>query len=197
MSDEHNLSDATLSVMADCDLFQNFEEGSLIGLLPSFKEHKFKAAEELFHEGDESDELFIIIDGTVRVTKNVGEDEDTLVTKLGPSRLCGEMAFMSANVRTTTCSFEDKGLAVSLPRTVFEELKSESPEVYAQMLRNVGAVLSARLSSTTGELCEFISCARNAAKQQTVAAQELESCQQHIEKVVEALGSSQAIVEEE
>src|SRR5258708_30318511 len=78
-------------------------------VLKACEERILVGGEELFHENDAGDSLFIVQSGRVDIFKNIRSDVDRSLASFGPGDVIGEMSFIdgarrSATARTTESS---------------------------------------------------------------------------------------------
>src|SRR5258708_32934742 len=78
-------------------------------VLKACEERILVGGEELFHENDSGDSLFIVQSGRVDIFKNIRGDVDRSLASFGPGDVIGEMSFIdgarrSATARTTESS---------------------------------------------------------------------------------------------
>jgi CRP-like cAMP-binding protein len=100
------------------DLFANVDDDVLVNLAMQMVEEEFKAGERIITEGDMGRELFIIVDGKVRVHKG-----DVDLATLGSKAVVGELAALDPEPRTASVTaLEDCNLLRLEHTLLFEEL---------------------------------------------------------------------------
>jgi len=126
------------------------------------------AGEELFHENDLGDSLFILQTGRVEVFKTIRGDVDRVLTSFGPGDIIGEISFIdgarrSAGARTTeSCEF------LVLSRSAFVGVQKERPDVAARLFSNLAAILASRFRTTTEMYKEAVAFGIEAIGAQTL-----------------------------
>jgi CRP-like cAMP-binding protein len=95
----------------------------------------------LFREGEEGQEMYVVQQGRVTISKRAGEVEKIL-TQLGPGEFLGEMAFLNDRPRsaTATCA-EDCRLLVLDPRT-FEAMVRTNAEIAVRLIKKLAGRLA-------------------------------------------------------
>ena len=98
------------------DLFSHFDEATLHELARRSEIVSLPGGSYVFHEGDASDEMYLLASGAAYVVVEDGQQEK-LVDELGSGSLFGEIAMLagerrSASIRTATAS-----VLVRIPRT--------------------------------------------------------------------------------
>ncbi len=71
---------ATVDELAQVPLFEHLRTDQLKWLVEHGEDHFARAGEYLFHEGNESDYFYVVIDGEIQITKQAGEGEIILNT---------------------------------------------------------------------------------------------------------------------
>ncbi|MFT3766715.1 MAG: cyclic nucleotide-binding domain-containing protein [Minicystis sp.] len=81
-------------------------------------------------QGDPGDALFVVARGTLRVTK-----DDKLLNEVGPGAVFGEMALLDGAPRAATVEAVTAAELLRVPRSEFEALLDESPEIARAVIR--------------------------------------------------------------
>ncbi len=103
---------------------------------PTYPTSTFHAGEALVEEGDATDHVLIIIDGTARVSAGVrGHD----LAELGPGSIVGEVAALAGGSRTATVRAASDVTVRLLTRTQFQDLLDENPDFAEQVTREASA----------------------------------------------------------
>ncbi len=76
-------------VLANTPLFARLSERELLRVMQAVEVREYKNEETVIREGDKGDELFIVLEGKVRVSRG-----DQVLTHLGPGEHVGEMALI-------------------------------------------------------------------------------------------------------
>jgi CRP/FNR family transcriptional regulator, cyclic AMP receptor protein len=93
-------------------------------------------------EAQDGDSLYLIVEGRVRVVREVGDREETLAT-LGPGEFFGEMALLDGRPRSATVITEEDTQCLILSRWDLMRAMRRDPDIAIQML----TVMSERLRS--------------------------------------------------
>ena len=87
---------------------------------------KVAAGEELVRQGDESDALYLVRSGRVKVVREVDGGEQLELAELGEGATFGEMGLLYKRPRTATVSSVVESHLIRVPRDVFEEVLKRS-----------------------------------------------------------------------
>ena len=107
----------------------------------------FPAGRELFHQGDEGDVAYIVLDGSADVILDTPDGELT-VARLGRNDIIGEMAILMDAPRTATVRAASELVTLSITKDMFFRMIGEFPEIAVEVMR----VLAQRLDATTARL---------------------------------------------
>jgi NADH dehydrogenase len=118
------------------DLFLPAElvELKLSGSMGITQEH-FEPGEEVFHEGDLGDRIYIIVSGEAEVVKEI-DGREVVLARVGAGEYFGEMALLSKRNRQATVRCITPMNTMSLAKREFSLLCAYLPEV-RQTLQNV------------------------------------------------------------
>jgi DNA-binding NtrC family response regulator len=96
---------------------------------------------QLFREGDAGDSAFVVISGSVRVSKSIPGDDDVDVGTRGPGEWIGEMSMLDGDVRSATVTCDGRAVLLEIERAHFLELLGAEPALAASVARVLGARL--------------------------------------------------------
>ncbi len=94
-----------------------------------------EAEKVIIEEDSLSEDMFVIVDGELRVTKQGADREVTLAT-LGPGEVVGEIALLDNAPRTASVTTATPATLIRIPANAFEDLIEDS-RVVRRMFRTV------------------------------------------------------------
>jgi len=99
----------------------------------------------IFHKGDPSDEIYLVVTGQVAV-----RDGDTEIATMSPPEVFGELAALDGEERSadTVCAADTELLRIA--RADLDELMERRPHVAREIIR----VLAGRVRTATRRLVE-------------------------------------------
>ena len=109
----------------------------------------FNPGDSIFRQGDQGDEMFIIIKGMVRICQGEGEDRQELFA-WGPGEFFGEMAIISDAPRSATAVSDTESLLVRIRRAELHDLIRTRPEIALHITRTLISRLQAQQSVLEG-----------------------------------------------
>jgi len=130
-------------------LFAGIDPAKLKLLAFTSERVKFAVGQELFHQGDEGDAAYVIIDGTADVLVETPQGPLS-VAKAGKNAFVGEIAIICDVPRTATVKALSELQTLRIRKEQFLKLMAEFPALSIEIMR----VLAQRLATTTRELTE-------------------------------------------
>jgi hypothetical protein len=107
---------------------------------------------KIFQHGDPGDKLYIIMDGKVRISRDVpGMGEEALAV-LGPGAVFGEMALLDEAPRSADARVHERCRLLALPKDAFEDLLFLHKDLAYEVLWSVVRMLTGRLRETNDKL---------------------------------------------
>ena len=107
---------------------------------------------KIFQHGDIGDKLYIIIDGKIRISREVpGMGEEALAV-LGPGAVFGEMSLLDEAARSADARVHERCLLLALPKDAFDDLLFLHKELAYEVLWSVVRMLTQRLRETNDKL---------------------------------------------
>jgi signal transduction histidine kinase len=89
----------------------------------------------IIDEDSHSEDMFVIVDGHLRVTKH-GQDREIVLATLGPGEVVGEIALLDNAPRTASVTANSPSTLIRVPAEAFEALIEDS-RVVRRMFRTV------------------------------------------------------------
>jgi DNA-binding response OmpR family regulator len=133
-------------------VFKELDQGERVEILKISKKVKFQRGQVIIREGEEGDEFYGIISGTVRVEKKEVSGDSTVLARLGPGTGFGELALVDQDKRSATCIAESEVEALAISRGEFEKALAKDPDLERKCLRALLGLMSQRLRETDTSL---------------------------------------------
>jgi CRP-like cAMP-binding protein len=92
-------------------------------------ERRFSKGEVIFKQGDEGNSFFKILDGSVEVIANYGQEDERELTVLNKNDIFGEMAVIETYPRSSTIVAKDDVLTVEITSKELNGYFSENPDM--------------------------------------------------------------------
>jgi CRP-like cAMP-binding protein len=133
--------------LAHMPLFSRLTERELLRVMQLVEVREYKDADLVIREGDRGDELFIVLEGKVRVSRG-----DQTLLDLGPGEHVGEMALIRSVPRSASVHAIGPAQLIAMRRADFFEILRKEHEVAVKMLWQFLGVFADRLDQTSSEL---------------------------------------------
>jgi hypothetical protein len=130
------------------------EELSLVGEI--CREQRFVSGEHIFREGEIGDRLYLIVDGEVRITRQIPGSGEEALAVLKPGSLFGEMAVLDHGPRSTDAIANRETTCLTILRSDFELLLQRNRDMAVAVLWAVVRLVSKRLRATNDSLQSFL-----------------------------------------
>ncbi len=136
-----------LDTLKGIPLLRHLTYTELMRVLNVCESRQYAPEASIIAEGDAGDELFMIIDGQVRVMKG-----PTVITYLGRGGHFGEMALVDRAVRSASVEAEEATSVMVLRREKFYDIVRNESALSVKLLWSFVQVLTERLRWTSQEL---------------------------------------------
>lgn len=91
-----------VTFLKEVPLFKSVKEEIITQIADDFRERKYRKGDTIFHQGDQSQSLFIVKEGRLRIYHNMPNGAETTVNILLPRQLMGEFALIDGEPRSAT-----------------------------------------------------------------------------------------------
>jgi len=119
-----------------------------------------QSGQTLFKEGDPGDGMYLIISGSVAVTKKVDEASQWQIAKHGPGVCFGEMSLLGNQPRAATCTAIEPALLLKVPYKEFSALLKQNNIAALKVTANLARSLSTRLAQLLVEQTRILKAHR-------------------------------------
>lgn len=137
-------------------IFRGLEDGELDRVAEVCRTVEFGSGEYVFHEGDAGNRLFLILQGEVRISRQVPGSGEEALAILKPGALFGEMSVFDRSERSTDAIANGPVTCLTISRSDFELLLDFNRELAYKVLWSCVRLLSSRLRATNDSLRSFL-----------------------------------------
>lgn len=138
-----------LEVLHKMPLFRHLTYQELVRVLNITEVRAYGTDQQVMEEGDEGDELFIVLTGQVRVHSG-----EAVFTHLGPGQHLGEMALVDKAPRSASVSADEPSKLLVIRRRDFFDIIRKDHAIAVKLLWSFLGVLTERLRTTNMQLGE-------------------------------------------
>ena len=131
--------------------------------LSQMSERRVTAGEPLFREGEVGDGLFIIVEGSVSITRRNAKGGERELAVLTKDEVFGEMNLISDRPRTSGVRGKSDCRLLFFPRSEFQSLLRKGNRGATVLLLYFARVLAGRLDANNRKMMEVLDAAQRPA----------------------------------
>src|SRR3954447_20620268 len=144
--------DDRLEQLARVELFSGLKPAALELIAKVATEESHAVGTKIFQHGDAGDKLYLILEGRVRISRDVpGMGEEALAV-LGPGQVFGEMALLDESPRSADARVHERCRLLALPKDGFDDLLFMHKDLAYEVLWSMVRMLVGRLRDTNNKL---------------------------------------------
>jgi CRP-like cAMP-binding protein len=132
--------------------FENFNDGELLALLKSTQREVFADNEIVFKEGTRGDKMYIVISGRVKISRNIGRNQEEVLATLEAGSLFGEMGPIDQSPRSARATAGGETVVLSLREAI---LRQNNLGLAYKLYKNFAVMLATRLRTTNQRLTDL------------------------------------------
>ena len=138
--------------LARVDLFSGLKPQGLELIAKVATEETHAVGTKIFQHGDAGDKLYLILEGKVRISREVpGMGEEALAV-LGPGQVFGEMALLDESARSADARVHERCRVLAIPKDGFDDLLFLHKDLAYEVLWSIVRMLVTRLRETNDKL---------------------------------------------
>jgi len=126
---------AIAQLLAQTDLFGALDDGDLLTVVGRMRRVQFDTNQMIFSRGDPGREIYLVLDGRIRLSVLSAEGRELSFAHAGPGQLFGEIATLDGGERTAGATAIGPVSAMSLPQKALIELIENHPKVAKAAIR--------------------------------------------------------------
>jgi len=134
------------------ELFQSLKDRALERVASIAHEETYPTHANIFQHGDVGDKVYLILDGRVRIARQVpGMGEEALAV-LGPGQVFGEMALLDESPRSADALAHESCRLLAISKEDLDDLLFQDKELAYEVLWSTVHMLVGRLRNTNDKL---------------------------------------------
>ena len=139
-------------VLSRAPLFEALDEEATKALRAGVVEVQLGRGQHLFEEGDAGDQLYVVLDGKVKLTRAAADGRENLTSVLGPGEMFGELSLFDPRPRTMGAVAVTDARLAALAHDELRSWLAGRPDVAMHLLR----ALVQRLRRTNDVLSDLV-----------------------------------------
>jgi CRP-like cAMP-binding protein len=141
-------------------LFRTLGDAQIARLCRIARVERYKQGEFLFHHGDPSDRFYVVLEGKIRIGRNIeGLGEEALAI-LGPGSHFGELCIIDDEPRSADAVIHEEAVLLVVDRTAIEDLMLVDKALGYELLWTIARTLAARLRETDDKIILLAGCSK-------------------------------------
>ena len=141
----------TDDVLRQSPLFSGVDDNSAAVLEDSMAPSSLKRGDVLFNEGDSGNQLYVVIDGKIKLGRTSADGRENLLAILGPGQMFGELSFFDPGPRSATATAVTDVELKSLGHEALSPVLASHPDVALALLHQLAGRLR-RTNEVVGDL---------------------------------------------
>jgi diguanylate cyclase (GGDEF)-like protein len=146
------------------EIFSLLSDGEIEMIIENFRFKDIAENEELFKEGDDGNEMFIIKDGTVKTSIKMPDGNEKELALFKNGDFFGEMSIFENAPRSATCKTVEKTSVISLQEDDLFSMIENNPEIAIKMMYRMLNITTQRLRDTGEFLSDMVQWGEAARK---------------------------------
>lgn len=134
------------------EVLSGLDDQELLQIAAICKAQRLPAGQVVFREGDEGNEMMVILEGCVRVSITTRLPDGTVapstINMLYAGQSFGEMVLLGSATRSATVSCVDPCVLLVIREGDFAELCDRNPRIGYRVMRNIAADLAYKLRAS-------------------------------------------------
>lgn len=144
------MPDTTL--MSETMLFAGLDDDALAKVVEAGKDLEMRRGDVLFREGDDPDELFVVLSGRIAIANKSIDGRESMVALMEEGDLFGEMGLFDGRSRSAEARALETSVVTAVPYGPVRNLYQDDPA----LLWRVVAMLAGRLRTMDAALADSV-----------------------------------------
>jgi CRP-like cAMP-binding protein len=150
-----------LEVLRRVELFEGLDPLGLAHIASIAERHEYPKGEVLFEEGDDGAHIFIVVEGSIRISKIVSGIGEEALAVLRPGAYFGEMEFIERDLdRAARAIVHEKAVLYALAYTELDDVLGSDASLALAIQHAMLKTLGRRLRATNDKVTAMFAMAQ-------------------------------------
>lgn len=140
------------SQLAKVPFFEGLTPEAMSMIAQATKEEAYPYGTRIFQYGDPGDKLYIILEGKVRISREVSGMGEEALAVLGAGEVFGEMSLLDESPRSASALAHEKCRLLVITKDAFDDLLFFHKDLAYEVLWSCVRMLASRLRETNDKL---------------------------------------------
>ncbi len=150
--EEPEAQDSVEAALAKIHIFEGIAPAGLARIAAITREESHRLGEVIFREGENGGALYMILEGKIRISREVSGMGEEALAVLGPGDAFGEMALIDDFPRSADARVHERCRLLVLSKESLEDLLFLHKDLAYEILWNFVRTLSSRLRETNDKM---------------------------------------------
>lgn len=147
---------ATYSLLKSSAFFSDFEDEEMKILSRWCRAYSADTGCVVLNEGDKSNCLCIILEGSINIFKNLPNDEQLKIAEVNDGESIGEMGIIDGEPFSVSAIASVNSTVLLISSEDFQDIVNQHQELGNKLLWKLSKILTSRLRDTTKRLAELL-----------------------------------------
>lgn len=138
--------------LSTIELFSGLKPQALELVAKLATEESHAVGSKIFQQGEVGDKLYLILEGRVRISRDLSGAGEEALAVLGPGQAFGELALFDESPRSADARVHEPCRLLVIPKEGFDDLLFLHKDLAYEVLWNTVRLLASRLRETTDKL---------------------------------------------
>lgn len=143
------------AALSNFRLFQELSSAECGLVARQLQERSYAKGRAIVTEGHAADNLYLVLSGSVRVTRSFGDSELTVAT-LEPNDHFGEMSLIDEHPHSASVVAAEDCVMLELARVEMQRLLDHSDAIKAKFWHAMALELTSRIRATTNTMRDYV-----------------------------------------
>lgn len=147
---------AKIKPLRENELFGNLTDKELALLSKSVEEKVLPANTPLFFENMTGESMYIIVSGSIKISKMLSEGVEKTLTVLGAGDYFGEMALLEQGPRSVSAIVQEESSVLVFRREAFADMIENEPQLAVKVIGSMYKSLSTKIRQASPQIQQMI-----------------------------------------